>query len=336
VDLDDLKDKLDRSGKRLYVACPLMHATGLFTSLSLMNEGWAIETSATEHFDPAVLWRLVSEHGVNGLVIVGDAFARPLLAELDADPDAYDLRHLDIIISAGSVWSQAVRAGLVQRLPWVVLCDNYGSSEALGGIQTYTRPGQVPESGVIAPSEQLQMMDDQGRLLDTTVPGTRGALLMRGHFADGYYKDSEKSERTWVTIDGERRCVTGDHGIVEPDGSIRLLGRGNAVVNTGGEKVFPQEVEDVIRRHKAVADAAVIGIPNERFGQVVTAVVALHNGAELDLSTLSAHVKRHLAAYKAPREMVVVPTIPRTATGKIDYNGCHTLARAILHVPAAS
>jgi acyl-CoA synthetase (AMP-forming)/AMP-acid ligase II len=335
-DLDDLVVKLDRTGKRLYVACPLMHATGLFTSLSLMNEGWAIETSATEHFDPAMLWRLVSEHGVNALVIVGDAFARPLLAELDADPDAYDLSQLEMIISAGSVWSQRVRAALVDRLPQVVLCDNYGSSEALRGVQTYSRPGEVPESGVIASSDVLEMMDDEGRLLDMTVPGTRGALLISGHLAEGYYKEKDKSERTWVTIDGVRRCVTGDYGLVEPDGTIRLLGRGNAVVNTGGEKVFPQEVEEVIRQHKAVANAAVIGLPNERFGQVVTAVVTLREGAELDLSTLAAFVKRHLAAYKAPREMVVVPTIPHTASGKIDYNSCHTIARAMLNMAAAS
>lgn len=328
ADLDDVVRRLER-GKRLYVACPLMHGTGLFTSLSLMNEGWAVETSAAEHFDPAALWRLVADHHVNALVIVGDAFARPLLAELDADPDSYDLSRLQLIVSSGSRWSRVVRAGLLRHLPRAVLSDNYGSSEALRGVATNSTVDAVPEDGAIAASNRMQMVDKHGRLLDTSVPGTRGALLIRGHLADGYYKDPEKSEATFVSIDGTRYCVTGDYGRIEPDGTVRLLGRGSSVVNTGGEKVFPHEVEEVIRQHDAVADAAVVGLPNERFGQVVTAVVTLREGARLELTTLAAHVKRHLASYKAPRELFVVDAIPHTAAGKIDHKACLALARSI-------
>lgn len=306
ADLDDVVRRLDRSGKRLYVACPLMHGTGLFTSLSLMNEGWAVETSAAEHFDAAALWRLVSDHHVNALVIVGDAFARPLLAELEADPGGYDLSGLELIVSSGSRWSRTVRAALLRHLPWATLSDNYGSSEALRGVATNSTADSVPPDGAIASSNRLQMVDKAGRLLDTSVPGTRGALLIRGHLADGYY------------------------GRVEPDGSVRLLGRGSSVVNTGGEKVFPAEVEEVIRQHDAVADAAVIGLPNERFGQVVTAVVSLREGAQLELATLAAHVKRHLASYKAPRELCLVDAVPHTAAGKIDHKACLSLAQSLL------
>lgn len=325
--LGELVDRVDRTGKRLYVACPMAHATGLFTSLSLMNEGWAIETSPLEHFDPAALWCTVTDHKVTAIVIVGDAFARPMLAELATHPDEYDVSSLEIIISAGSVWSKKVRAGLIERIPWVTLCDNYGSSEALRGVQTYSRPGDVPDTGVIATSERLQMVDEQLQLLDISKPGTRGALVISGHLAVGYYKDPERSAKTWVEIAGARRCVTGDHGLVEPDGTIRLLGRGNAVVNTGGEKVYPQEVEDVLRLHETVSDAAVIGLPDERFGQVVTALVAHRPGKELDPAVLTAHVKGHLAGYKAPRYVILVASIPHTAAGKIDYNACHALAR---------
>ncbi len=335
ANLDALVQRLDHSGQRLYVACPLMHATGLFTSLTLMNAGWTIETTAAERFEAAALWRVVSEHRVNALVIVGDAFAQPLLAELDANFDRYDLSQLRLIISSGSKFSRTVRAGILKHLPQVVLSDNYGSSEALRGVQTHSTINSIPEDGVIARSDVLQMMDNDGRLLDPTVPGTSGALLIRGHLADGYYKDEEKSQTTYVVVDGTRYCVTGDFGIVEPDGNVRLLGRGSSVVNTGGEKVFPYEVEMVIRRHDAVADAAVIGLPHERFGQVVTAVVVLREGAELDLPALAGHVKQHLAAYKAPRELYFIDVIPRTATGKIDHKTCLSVVQAMIAGPAA-
>jgi acyl-CoA synthetase (AMP-forming)/AMP-acid ligase II len=329
ADLDEALRRLDRSGKRLYVACPLMHATGLFTSLTLMNVGWTIETTAAQRFDAAALWRLVSDHHVNALVIVGDAFAQPLLAELDANSSSYDLSRLQLIISSGSKFSRAVRTGVLKHLPWLLLSDNYGSSEALRGVQTYSRGDTIPEDGVISRSEVMQMMGDDGTLLDTSVPGNGGALLIKGHLAVGYYKDPDKTRATYVTIDGIRYCVTGDFGVVEPDGNIRLIGRGSSVINTGGEKVFPYEVEMVIRTHKAVADAAVIGLPHERFGQAVAAVVVLREGAELDRSALADHVRQHLAAYKAPREMFVVDVIPRTAAGKIDHKGCLALVQAM-------
>jgi acyl-CoA synthetase (AMP-forming)/AMP-acid ligase II len=328
ADLEDAIQRLDRSGKRLYVACPLMHATGLFTSLTLMNAGWTIETTASQRFDAASLWRVASDHRVNALVIVGDAFAQPLLAELDANAGSYDLSRLQLIVSSGSKFSRLVRAGLLGHLPWLVLSDNYGSSEALRGVQTYSRGDTVPEDAVIARSEVMQMMNDDGELLDMSVPGTSGTLLIKGHLAEGYYKDPEKSRATYVTIDGTRYCVTGDFGVVEPDGNIRLMGRGSSVINTGGEKVFPYEVEMVIRKHEAVKDAAVIGLPHERFGQAVAAAVVLREGAGLDRSALAEHVKRHLAAYKAPREMFVVDSIPRTAAGKIDHKACLSIVQA--------
>lgn len=327
-DLDDLASKIDRSHKRLYSACPLMHATGLFTGLTLMSEGWAVETSDVQRFSAPALLRLLAAHGVNAIVIVGDAFARPIMAEVAKNPDEYDLGKLEMVISAGSVWSAAAREAMIEHFPWLILCDNYGSSEALRGVQTYTRPGEVPRTGVIAHSELLHMQGADGQLIDATVVGNRGALLISGHLADGYYGDATKSKGTWITVDGVRYCVTGDNGVVEPDGSIRLLGRGNAVINTGGEKVYPQEVEEVIRRHEAVADAAVIGMPDERFGQIVTALLALAPGAQIDQPTLAEHVKAHLASYKAPRRLITVSAIPRTAVGKIDYYASHRLAIA--------
>lgn len=329
ADIAEILRRLDHSGKRIYVACPLMHATGLFTSLTLMNVGWTIETTASQRFDAAALWRVASDHRVNALVIVGDAFAQPLLAELDANAGAYDLSHLQLIISSGSKFSRAVRAALLKHLPNLILSDNYGSSEALRGVQTYSRGDTIPEDAVISHSDVMVMMGDDGRLLDSSVPGTRGALLIRGHLAVGYYKDPEKTAATYVTIDGTRYCVTGDFGVVEADGSIRLVGRGSSVINTGGEKVFPYEVEMVVRTHEAIADAAVIGLPHERFGQVVASVVVLRPGAELDRTALADHVKRHLAAYKAPREMFVLDVIPRTAAGKIDHKACLAAVQAM-------
>jgi fatty-acyl-CoA synthase len=230
------------------------------------------------------------------------------------------------MISAGAVWTKEVRAGLVKHLPWITLCDNYGSSEALRGVQTYTRDGETPDTGVIAQSERLQLMGDDGRLVKEMSPGVSGAIVISGHLAVEYYKDPERTARTWRDIDGQRRCITGDYGKVEPDGTIRLLGRGASVVNTGGEKVYPPEVEEVLRQHETVSDAAVIGVPDERFGQAVTALIVPADGAEVEFSVLSQHVKRHLAGFKAPRHLLVVGTIPRTVTGKIDYAACASLA----------
>jgi len=330
ADLDDRLRRLDRSGKRIYVACPLMHATGLFTSLSLMNAGWTIETTASQRFDAPSLLRTLSDHHVNALVIVGDAFGQPLLAELEANGGAYDLRRLELIISSGSKLSRAVRAGLLKHLPSLVISDNYGSSEALRGVQTYSRGDVVPEDAMISPSEVMRMAGADGQLIDMTVPGNQGSLLIKGHLADGYYKDPEKTQATYVIMDAVRYCVTGDSGVVEPNGSIRLLGRGSSVINTGGEKVFPHEVETVIGRHPAVENAAVIGLPHDRFGQVVAAVVVLRAGATLDRTALGEYIKQHLAAYKAPREMFVVDVIPRTAAGKVDHRACLSVVRAML------
>ena len=328
--IDDVVSRLDPTGRRrLYVAPPMMHATGLFTSLSLMNSGYAVETTASERFDPAALWQVVSDHQVSALVIVGDTFARPLLAELDANAAAYDLSSLDFVISSGTKWSQSVRRGLLAHLPRVLLSDNYGSSEALRGVATNSTVDDIPEDGLIAQSNLLLMMDANGALLDTTVPGTRGALLIQGHLADGYYGDADKTAAAYITIDGQRYCVTGDLGRVEKAGRVRLLGRGSSVVNTGGEKVFPQEVETVIRMHPAVADVAVVGLPDERFGQAVTAVVVLHEGTELDLSTLATHVKEYLAGYKAPRKVFAVTAIPHTAAGKTDHKAARKVAQAM-------
>lgn len=328
-DMDDLLEQLDRSGKRLYTACPLMHATGLFTSLSLMNAGWATQVGPDQRFSAAGLLRTLADHRINAVVIVGDAFARPMLEELRANPEAYDLSALEMIISAGSLWSQEVRAGLVEALPQLVLCDNYGSSEALRGVQTYTRLGEVPPSSVIAHSELLHMLGEDGSLLDMSVPGNKGMLLISGHLADGYYNDTEKSSATWVELDGVRYCITGDRGSVQPDGTIKLLGRGSSVINTGGEKVFPTEVEGVLRQHPAIHDAAVVGLPHERFGQMVAAlVVPVAGEGPIDTDAVSAFMRDHLADYKCPRRIFTIDKVPLTAMGKIDHKRARKMALA--------
>ena len=306
-------------------ACPLMHGTGQFSSFLAMIIGGGVVTLPDPRFDPAALWRTAAQHSVNGIAIVGDAFARPMLAELDAHPGEYDLSHLRVISSSGVMWSQEVKDGLLRHLPDVLLFDSLGSSEAVGmgasvaghGLSAGTaRFGLGPGARVIGPDDR------------DIAPGSGevGVIALPGFLPLGYYKDPEKTARTFRTIDGTRYTIPGDCATVDGEGAIHLLGRGSVVINTGGEKVYPEEVEEVIKRLPAVADAVCVGVPDERFGERVCALVQVVAGATLDPDAVSQAVRTELAGYKVPRTVRVVPTIGRSPAGKVDYPALRRLA----------
>jgi len=316
--LDDYASQISAPGPRVVAACPLMHGTGQFSALLAMNRGGSVVCLAGRRFDADELWQTVQDCRADGLAIVGDAFARPMLASLDAHPGRWDLSSLKVVTSSGVMWSREVKTGLLRHLPGVVLFDSLGSSEAVGLGVSLSTAGAATGTARFGLGAGAQVVTDDGRFV-APGSGEEGMVAVTGFIPVGYYKDAEKTARTFRTIDGTRYSVPGDYATVEADGTIRLLGRGSVVVNTGGEKVFAEEVEEVLKQHPSVADAVVVGVPDPRFGQAVTAVVELAPGAAAEGADLAEFVRRHLAGYKVPRHIVVVGSIGRSPAGKVDY-----------------
>jgi fatty-acyl-CoA synthase len=300
-------------------ACPLMHGTGFFSALGTLLAGGACALLPSRRFDPEELWEQVARHRVTGLAIVGLPFAQPMLEALERNPGRWDLSCVATITSSGAMWSQENKRALLKFMPQAMLADAFSSSEAVGmGLSLSTAAGEMQTAAFLAGPECAVFTEDHRRVAPGS--GERGLVAVGGHLPLGYYKDEAKTNRTFPLIEGKRWSIPGDWATVEADGSLRLLGRGSQCINTGGEKVFPEEVEEALKRHPAVRDAAAIGAPDPRFGERVCAVVELQPGAsQPSLSELAAHVKGHLADYKAPRAMVVLDSLRRAPNGKLDY-----------------
>jgi acyl-CoA synthetase (AMP-forming)/AMP-acid ligase II len=303
---------------RTIVCCPLMHGTGQFSAFISMNGGGTVITLADRKFDVAQLFETVERWSATNLVIVGQAFAGPMLDHLDANPGRYDLSSIVSIGSSGVMWSHDNKQGLLRHMPQALLADSFGSSEAVGLGMSISAAGQAEETARFMITENNAVFTDDGRRVEPG-SGDMGMVAVGGFIPVGYYKDEVKSAATFRTIDGRRWSIPGDFATVNADGSIHLLGRGSVCINTGGEKVFPEEVEEALKTHPSVRDAVVVGIPDERFGETICGVVEAADGATIDSGDLRAHVATQLAAYKAPRNVVIVDTIGRAANGKVDY-----------------
>jgi fatty-acyl-CoA synthase len=316
--LDELVSSLAPPGPRGLSASPFMHGTGLLHQFVMLLSGGTCVVLPGRRFDARVLLAIIAAERVTAIVIVGDAFARPMLDLLDAEPDAFDLSSLQVISSSGATWSQGVKRGLLRHLPHVTMFDSLASSEGFGLARTVSTAEDCPETTRFVLGPHVRVRTDEGRFLDPGDEGT-GMLVVTGPLPMGYYKDEAKTTATFQTVDGVRYSAPGDYVRLLADSSVQFLGRGTACINTGGEKVYAEEVEQIVKAHPAAADAAVVGAPDERFGAVVTAVVQLKTGATLNQRELADHVKRHLADYKAPRRLLLVDELPRTVQGKLDY-----------------
>ncbi|HAP76492.1 MAG TPA: acyl-CoA synthetase [Acidimicrobiaceae bacterium] len=318
--IDELVERIDPSapGFVLLSACPLMHGTGQFSSLIAMNLGGAIVTLPSRHFDVAELLHEVERNRVNSIIIVGQAFAGPILEHLDANPNTYDLSSVIMMSSSGVMWSQDNKEGLLRHLPQAALFDSFGSSEAVGMGASVSTAGGTSQTARFMLGPACQVFTEDGRRV-APGSGERGLVAVGGFIPMGYYKDDVKTAQTFRTFEDRRWSVPGDWAEVNEDGTLLLLGRGSVCINTGGEKVFPEEVEEALKRHPEVRDAVVVGIPDNRFGETICAVVEAVPGAAPELPSLADHVKEHLAHYKAPRHLVLVDTIGRAPNGKVDY-----------------
>jgi acyl-CoA synthetase (AMP-forming)/AMP-acid ligase II len=266
------------------------------------------------------------EH-VNSISIVGDAFAKPVLRALDAEPDRWDISSLRIVISSGTMFSEETKQGLLRHQPRLSLVDMLGSSEAIGMGRSITNASDSVSTARFRLGPNTRVIDEGG---NDVAPGSGqpGRLALGGRVPVGYYKDEAKTAATFPTIDGRRYSVPGDWAVVEADGTLTLLGRGSVCINTGGEKVYPEEVEEVLKTHPTVADAVVVGVPDDRFGQAVVALVEPQAGRDaVDEAELIGHVKARLAGYKVPKRVLTVDTVGRSPTGKVDYPRLTRLAK---------
>ncbi|MFP5487176.1 MAG: acyl-CoA synthetase [Acidimicrobiia bacterium] len=318
--LDAVSDRVVKAGPRGMPGAPLMHGTGLFNAISTLIIGGSITTMPGRHFDPVELLDTVEQHRINSISIVGDAFAKPILRALDAEPDRWDVSSLRVLFSSGVIWSKETKDGLLRHNPRLIMVDALGSSEAIGMATNTTTADSGDDTAKFELGPNTRVVTDEGRDVEPG-SGEIGRVALRGHTPIGYYKDPEKSAATFQVIDGQRYSIPGDWAEVLADGTVKLLGRGSQCINTGGEKVYPEEVEECVKLHPAVADCAVVGVPDERFGEAINAIVELHQGAGHDgiEAELIEHVKHRLARYKAPKAVHLVPSIGRAVNGKLDY-----------------
>ena len=322
----EFEERVAKPGPRNLPAAPLMHGTGAFNAMWNLVLAGSVVTTVGRHFDAVELLDLVQSRRVQSTSIVGDAFAKPLLRALDAEPDRWDISSLRVIVSSGVMWSAETKAGLLRHNPRLIMIDSLGSSEAIGMASQTTTADAAASTATFRLGPNAKVLTDDGR---EVVPGSgeRGRVALRGRTPLGYYKDESKSAATFITFDGVRWSIPGDYAEVELDGTVRLFGRGSQCINTGGEKVYPEEVEEALKTHATVADAAVVGLPDDRFGEAITALVELHEGQQLDEAALIAHVRLHLAAFKSPKRILTIDSVDRAANGKLDYRRLKAVAQ---------
>ena len=314
---------------RLVPAAPLMHGTSAMATVGVLSAGGCAITLTGHHFDAHELCRTVQDRRATQLTIVGDAFAKPMLAALEEAASVgrpYDLSSLQVVVSSGVIWSQPVKDALLEWCD-VLLADLLGSSEGTGFGRSTASRRRSAGTATFRLGEHAAVFGEDGEPV-TPGSGDVGVLAVGGPIPVGYYKDPEKTAATFRTFGGRVWSVPGDFATVDADGTIHLLGRGSVCINTAGEKVYPEEVEEVLKLHPAVRDANVVGLPDEKWGQSVTAVVAAEEGATVDPAALIAHCKEHLAGYKCPKRVVTVDRVLRGPNGKADYRWATEVAGA--------
>ncbi len=317
-DLDVIRAAVTAPGPRGMPACPLMHGTGCFTQLIILSGGGCSVTLEARNLDVDEMLATIEREAVNTIAIVGDAFAKPMLRALDASPGKYDISSLFMISSSGVMFSEESKQALLAHHPGMMIVDAFSSSEALGMGQSVSSAAGTSTTAKFELGENAIVLTDDGRVVEPG-SGETGRVAVGGFQPVGYYKDPDKTAATFLTHEGKRYSVPGDYATVEADGTLTLLGRGSVCINTGGEKVYPEEVEEVLKTYEAVVDAVAVGLPDEKFGEAITAVVELASGSALDEGAIIAHVKGKLAAYKAPKRVLSIDTIGRAPNGKVDY-----------------
>jgi fatty-acyl-CoA synthase len=319
----------ERAPIRSFPTAPFMHGAAHWGAFSAWHAGGTvIVQSQPRHLDPRDVWATAEREKANVMLIVGDAFARPLLDELERR--RYDLSSLFMLVSGGAILTAATKDQLLAQLPQVRIVDTLGSSESGAQGSHVSVAGEKARTGDFALSpSNVVLSEDLSRVLEPGSP-ERGWLARSGRVPLGYYGDAEKTARTFPVVGGVRYAVPGDRASVAADGTLRLHGRDSVTINSGGEKIFAEEVEHALKHHPAVYDAVVVGTPSERWGQQVTALVRLRPGARASADELRAAAAEHVAHFKLPKAFVFVDELVRAPSGKADYRWARERALAEL------
>ena len=328
----EIAKRVTGEGKEIRQLCaaPLMHGTSSLTALGTHMHGGLVATLSSRTFDPKELWEMVEKCKITMLTIVGDAFARPMIDELEdslKSDTVWDLSSLRLVMSSGVMFSAPLKERLLDLHSCTIL-DALGSSEGTGmGKQVTSRRKKDTGTARFFLGEHTRVLSEDGEEIE---PGSEkiGKLALGYPLPVGYYKDPEKTELTFPTINGRRWSIPGDWATIEKDGSITLLGRGSECINTGGEKVFPEEVEEALKINSLVVDCNVVGLPDDRWGQAVTAVVEVKKGETLKEVELLNDVKERLAGYKVPKSVIFVEKLKRGPNGKSDYRWARETAES--------
>jgi fatty-acyl-CoA synthase len=329
-DVSRVASELTNSGKSPVnmTAPPLMHGTAMFLAFSTFVLGGTVVLLGGRKFSAAELLRLVERERVNQLSIVGDAFARPIVEELEraeAEGKTYDLSSLGRIVSTGATLSAEMKRALMKRATNAAILDMVGASEGGPFAVAMTMPGQDPvATAAFMVTPNTSLFDDQTWERIEFGSGRSGVLAASGSMPDGYFGDPEKSAKTFRVIDGVRYTIPGDFAEIDADGTVHLRGRGSVCINTGGEKVYPEEVEVAARAHPSIEDCVAVGIPDTRFGEIVTLVASRHS--DISETELIDYVKDQIATYKAPRRIIFVDAVYRSPSGKADYRWAKEIA----------
>lgn len=313
---------------RALAAPPFMHGAAHWMAFQCFHQGGTVVVQDDPtRLDPRDVWSTIEREQVSFLTIVGDAFGRPLLDELAQR--SYDLSKFQTLLSGGAILTPALKAEFLQRIPHLMIIDGFGSSETGGHGTQLTAAGGNVSTGRFSMSETVILSEDLSRILPTDSREI-GWLARIGSVPLGYYKDSEKTRRTFPVIEGQRFAVPGDHARYAENGQILVLGRGSICINSGGEKIYPEEVEQALKHHPAVYDAVVVGTPSARWGEEVTALVQLRAEERAEAVELIESCSTRLARYKLPKQVLFVPQVVRSPSGKADYRWAKTTAETML------
>jgi fatty-acyl-CoA synthase len=308
---------------RFFALAPMMHGAAMWSSLISLYSGHAVVVNDQHHFDAEHIWDVVERDGIQIVAVVGDAMALPLVKALEAHPGRWNFSQLMVFGNGGAVLSTQLQQRVKAVLPHIMLSNGMGSSET-GVMGSGDKPVQGDGFMVLKARPDLAVIDDNLQLVRQ--PGLQGILARTGFTPVGYYGDPKKSAEVFVTVEGRLWVLSGDQARLDEQGDIVVLGRGSQCINTGGEKVFPEEVEEAVRRYAAVADVLVVGLPDERWGQKVTAVIEVAPGHPFEHAEFERICREHLSSYKVPKTVFLTERVQRSPAGKADYRWAKNFA----------